>query len=214
MTSVRPPYTRHSASRRKVGCRVSVPWSSRELPPGAERCDREEPSQSGVFGLRSRLRCHTLAAQGSIRVTFTYDYLGRRVWKVVETCASGAWTTTADREFIRHGWRPVLELDGTDGDEIMRKYTWGQDLSGSLEGAGVGEARRVSMRERSWRGKGGSLTVRSGHPAPRARWPMARRNRRAVQKRHHGARKPLENHALTGVPSQEATMCIGGSPAR
>ena len=70
------------------------------------------------------------------RVSFGYDYRGRRVRKLVETYTSGAWTTTADRKFIRHGWRPVLELDGTDGDRIMRKYTWGLDLSGSLEGAG------------------------------------------------------------------------------
>ncbi len=75
-------------------------------------------------------------AEGHVRVSFGYDYRGRRVRKLVETFAGGAWTTTADRKFIRHGWRPVLELDGTDGDRIMRKYTWGLDLSGSLEGAG------------------------------------------------------------------------------
>ena len=41
-------------------------------------------------------------------------------------------TTTADRKFIRHGWRPVLETRRHwTADKIMRKYTWGLDLSWS-----------------------------------------------------------------------------------
>ncbi|HNQ22352.1 MAG TPA: RHS repeat-associated core domain-containing protein [Phycisphaerae bacterium] len=42
----------------------------------------------------------------------------------------------AVRKFVYDGWRVIMELDGSNGDAVLREHTWGLDLSGSLEGAG------------------------------------------------------------------------------
>ena len=67
-----------------------------------------------------------------------YDYLGRRVHKKVYDWDSQAsqWeaTTSEERKFIYNGWHVLLELD--DSNDVVRKYTWGRDLSGSRGGAG------------------------------------------------------------------------------
>jgi len=76
------------------------------------------------------------------KVEFGYDYLGRRVVKRVYVWNGSAWvapqgaTECAVRKFIYDGWRVIMELDGSNGDAVLRKHTWGLDLSGSLEGAG------------------------------------------------------------------------------
>jgi len=78
---------------------------------------------------------------GATRVSFAYDYLGRRVWKQTETYTGEVWGVSAVRKYVWDGWRMLLEMDG-DGT-ILRKYSWGLDLAGqagqvnSLEGAGT-----------------------------------------------------------------------------
>jgi len=48
----------------------------------------------------------------------------------------------ADTKYVWAGWLVLLELDGTDSDAVLRKYTWGLDVAGqngqinSLESAG------------------------------------------------------------------------------
>jgi RHS repeat-associated protein len=84
----------------------------------------------------------TFAQSGDARVSFAYDYLGRRVLKVVEQYDGSTWTETARRKFIWSGWLMLMELDGLDSDAVVRSYTWGLDLAGlngqvnSLEMAG------------------------------------------------------------------------------
>ncbi len=84
---------------------------------------------------------------GDVRLRFTYDHLGRRVRKLVEeyNAAQQQWQTVADVKFVYHGWRLLIERDGTNNDVVTHKYTWGLDLSGlvgpvsnrsSLDGAG------------------------------------------------------------------------------
>ena len=91
---------------------------------------------------------------GMLRVSFRYDYQGRRVRKQVETYQgtypSGEWTVTAVRKFVwggtggssASGWLMLLELEGGTGvppvDTVVRKYTWGLDLAGQ-SGAGGSE---------------------------------------------------------------------------
>jgi RHS repeat-associated protein len=65
-----------------------------------------------------------------------YDYLGRRIQKRVY-----AWDSSANAillqsttRFIYDGWNLIAELDGSG--TLIRSYAWGQDLSGSLQGAG------------------------------------------------------------------------------
>ncbi|HNQ23314.1 MAG TPA: RHS repeat-associated core domain-containing protein [Phycisphaerae bacterium] len=80
------------------------------------------------------------AVGGDRKVEFGYDYLGRRVVKRVYAWNGSAWVAPAGecavRKFAYDGWRVIMELDGLNGDAVLRKYTWGLDLSGSLEGAG------------------------------------------------------------------------------
>ena len=87
---------------------------------------------------------------GDQKVTFKYDYLSRRVEKKVYDWDTGdpndpnddAWETnpTDWRKFVWYNWLMLeeLECDPTDGsiEGVIRKYTWGKDLSGSLEDAG------------------------------------------------------------------------------
>jgi len=67
----------------------------------------------------------------------TYDVEGRRVKKLVKVGGqTTCWTTT-----LWDGWRPVLDIDySANGEETSRRYyTWGPDVSGSLDGAaGIG----------------------------------------------------------------------------
>jgi RHS repeat-associated protein len=64
-------------------------------------------------------------------LTFKYDYLGRRVQKTV--LLNGV--KTFDRKYVYQGSLLVAELDaGTN--QLVQSYTWGQDLSGSIGGAG------------------------------------------------------------------------------
>ncbi|MBN2446291.1 MAG: hypothetical protein JXO22_06185, partial [Phycisphaerae bacterium] len=79
-----------------------------------------------------------------MRIESHDNYRGRRARKQVETYVDdpndpndGSWEDTADILYVYNGgWLLLLELDGLDDNSIMRKYTWGLDLSNSLEGAG------------------------------------------------------------------------------
>ena len=100
-------------------------------------------------------------ADEDLRLSFTYDYMGRRVQKVVEKYESSAWTTNSVTKIVwdgppsprgigfgAAGWLLVadppspsvasedLRLDGLDSDALVRTYTWGLDLSGTFQGAG------------------------------------------------------------------------------
>jgi len=72
----------------------------------------------------------TAASNATTIVNFKYDYMGRRFEKSVE----GGETTT----FIYDGWNPIAEFCTGDSqiDPSTNYYTWGLDLSGSLQGAG------------------------------------------------------------------------------
>jgi RHS repeat-associated protein len=65
-----------------------------------------------------------------------YDAQSRRVRKQVSTYASGSWSLTTDEKFIYDGWDLVAVLDAASSNALLRTYTWGMDLSGSMQGAG------------------------------------------------------------------------------
>ncbi|GJQ27293.1 MAG: hypothetical protein HBSAPP02_23250 [Phycisphaerae bacterium] len=81
---------------------------------------------------------------GSKKLVFAYDYLGRRVrkqvfdWDPTANGNEGAWETspTTDLRFIYDGWNLLMELDGLNSNAVLRKYTWGLDLSSTPQGAG------------------------------------------------------------------------------
>jgi RHS repeat-associated protein len=71
------------------------------------------------------------------RVKFTYDYKGRRVQKRVWDSTEETGAPVLDHRFVYDGWNVIAVLDGnTGGLPVAQSFTWGKDLSGSLEGAG------------------------------------------------------------------------------
>lgn len=75
-------------------------------------------------------------AAARLRLEFTYDWSGRRIEKKVSEwdAAAGSYQPKSVSRFIYDGWNLLAELDGAGS--LVRSYVWGQDLSGSLEGAG------------------------------------------------------------------------------
>ncbi len=67
-----------------------------------------------------------------LRLDFTYDHLGRRVQKRVYDLETS--TETLGRRFIYEGWQLIAETDLSGN--LVRSYTWGLDLTGSLEVSG------------------------------------------------------------------------------
>ncbi len=82
----------------------------------------------------------TTEASSSATAQYEYDYLSRRVKK-----AEGGDTTT----YLYEGWNPVLQTK--NGTEHTR-YSWGMDLSGSMQGAG-GVGGLLSVHIRNGKGK-------------------------------------------------------------
>jgi RHS repeat-associated protein len=71
-------------------------------------------------------------------LSFTYDYMGRRIQKVVSPNTGASYTN----RFVYDGWNVVAILDGANN--LLYSFMWGTDLSGSMQGAGgVGGA--ISM---------------------------------------------------------------------
>ena len=85
-------------------------------------------------------------AEARLRLEFAYDWSGRRIQKQVYSWdAVNGYMRQSVTRFVYDGWNLMAEIDETGAP--VRSYVWGQDLSGSLEGAG---------------GTGGLLLVRQG----------------------------------------------------
>jgi RHS repeat-associated protein len=79
------------------------------------------------------------------KLDFVYDAQGRRIQKI---SSQGywyynyywqiGWSPLYTNTFIYEGWNLVAELTGASPSTstLLRSYTWGTDLSGSLQGAG------------------------------------------------------------------------------
>lgn len=93
------------------------------------------PSSAGDWALTWNGENRLVAAQSAARrLEFSYDYMGRRVEKVTFTGSPGNWTLDQHLRFVYDGWNLVAELDASGA--AIRTYTWGLDLSQSLQGAG------------------------------------------------------------------------------
>jgi len=67
-------------------------------------------------------------------IYYSYDDIGRRTTKIVSNWTGSAWSLSEDIRYLYDGWNLLAEID-SDGAPV-RTYTWGPDLSGSLQGAG------------------------------------------------------------------------------
>jgi RHS repeat-associated protein len=73
---------------------------------------------------------------GDRRISYRYDYLGRRVEKSIEVRqVDGSWSVPGGTtQFLYDGWNLIREQLGTG--QVINSYAWGLDLSGTLQGAG------------------------------------------------------------------------------
>ncbi len=79
---------------------------------------------------------------------FCFDYLGRRIAKKVFQLETSnlepeTWRLVKDLRFVYDGWNMIAELDhsfatgpGLTGSRVNRTFLWGEDLSGTMTGAG------------------------------------------------------------------------------
>jgi RHS repeat-associated protein len=75
------------------------------------------------------------APTGSLlKLDFVYDYQGRRIQKMVSTNNGSTYVAQSTNRFIYDGWNLVAELNPSSS--LIRSYMWGNDLSGSPQGAG------------------------------------------------------------------------------
>ena len=68
------------------------------------------------------------------KVECQYDYRSRRTQKIVSSWTGSAYVGQSTNRFIYDGWNLIGILDATNG--LDRSFTWGTDLSGSMQGAG------------------------------------------------------------------------------
>ena len=84
------------------------------------------------------------APTGSLlQLTFAYDYLGRRIQKIVSTNYSGSYFGEYTNKYAYDEWNCLATLNPALA--LVNSFLWGSDLSGSQEGAGgVGGLIKVS----------------------------------------------------------------------
>lgn len=71
------------------------------------------------------------------KLTFDYDYQGRRIRKVAYAWNGSAYVAQSTNKFVWDDWNLLAEVNHTNG--LVRSYSWGLDLRLSLrDGGGVG----------------------------------------------------------------------------
>jgi len=65
------------------------------------------------------------------RLEFGYDHMNRRISKVVKTWNGSSFTSPVTNLFVYDGWTELNTLHSS-----LCTYLWGQDLSGTMDGAG------------------------------------------------------------------------------
>jgi RHS repeat-associated protein len=77
-------------------------------------------------------RLTAVYSNNTLLVSNTYDHRSRRIAKIV----SHGGTETQRRTFLYDDWNLIQELITDNGSLTTNSFTWGLDLSGSLQGAG------------------------------------------------------------------------------
>ena len=92
----------------------------------------EDGTAEYTYDAENRLIKVVKSVAGNTEVQYTYDYMGRRV----RSKSFYYGNPNGDIKYVFDGWLAVAELNGSISDQFVRAYTWGQDLSGSRDGAG------------------------------------------------------------------------------
>ena len=96
------------------------------------------------FDCENRLVDVTIQTQATPvrKVTFAYDFMGRRIKKDVYSWSNSTWSADSSRTFTWDGWLMTDEtvtLSAPGSQPETTSYVWGLDLSQTLQGAaGVG----------------------------------------------------------------------------
>lgn len=75
-----------------------------------------------------------IANANRLRLEFAYDFQNRRVQKVVKTWTGSVFGNAVTTRFVYDGWNVLTILDSQSS--ILQSFTWGQDLSGTMDQAG------------------------------------------------------------------------------
>jgi RHS repeat-associated protein len=68
------------------------------------------------------------------RLNFAYDATGRRIQKLVSTNDGSGYVAQSTNRFVYDGWNVLGTL--APDTTLLAAYTWGPDLSGTMQGAG------------------------------------------------------------------------------
>gem|GEM_PF-881523 len=69
-----------------------------------------------------------------IKLDMVYDYMGRRIQKIVSTNNGTSYVASYTNKFVYDEWNLIAEL--APNNALIRSYAWGSDLSGSIQGEG------------------------------------------------------------------------------
>ncbi len=83
----------------------------------------------------NRLVAATNSASG-LALAFAYDHQGRRFAKQVFNLESEIWNLKSQTLFAYDGWNLISEHTHSQTHALTNFFTWGPDLSGSMQGAG------------------------------------------------------------------------------
>jgi RHS repeat-associated protein len=74
------------------------------------------------------------ATTSKSKLEFAYDHQGRRIQKLVSTNSGSGYVGQYTNRFIYDGWNLLGTI--APGSVLLASYSWGVDLSGTLQGAG------------------------------------------------------------------------------
>jgi RHS repeat-associated protein len=69
-----------------------------------------------------------------LKLDFAYDFMGRRVQKIVSTWGSTNFVAQSTNRFIYDGWNLLAVVNPQSS--ILQSFVWGKDLSGTMTKAG------------------------------------------------------------------------------
>jgi hypothetical protein len=106
--------------------------------------NKKGAAKAPVQELRLMASLSTAPSGSQLQLAFTYDYMGRRIQKIVSTNSSGSYIGEYTNKYAYDGWNCLAILNPSLS--LSNSFLWGSDLSGTLQGAGgVGGLIKVSF---------------------------------------------------------------------
>jgi RHS repeat-associated protein len=102
------------------------------------RPSRSDGARSDIARRSGNCYQLVLVSNAACQVSNAYDAMGRRVKKIVSRrdAETQSWGVEKTCHFFYDGWNLVAEIGSRSSEVSTNRYVWGNDLSGSLQGAG------------------------------------------------------------------------------